>query len=275
MKQLAEYGLDDQIGLDYAKKYFQLKAENIDINADRYGRDIANKIDEAKCGYMYIRKISDIEVFEQGWCGVFGVGLSCVLNIGSAWYHTSLVKDIDWDKKIFHTQNSTYSFRLEEYDAQEILNYINNKNKNMLKVKVINTSNNPLPKYATAQSAGLDLRANIEEPVTLFPRERKLIPTGLHISLPEGYEAQIRPRSGLALKYGISLVNTPGTIDSDYTGDIGVIVINHGDQSFTINPGDRICQMVINKYEQIEWEETDSLKTTERGDGGFGHTGKI
>ena len=142
-----------------------------------------------------------------------------------------------------------------------------------MKIKITNNSKHELPKYATAGSAGMDLRANIDNPITLAPGERVLIPTGLHIALPVGYEAQIRPRSGLAIKYGITCLNTPGTIDSDYRGEIGVELINHGHEPFVINDGDRIDQMVIAKYEQAEWVVTEELDETERGDGGYGHTG--
>lgn len=143
-----------------------------------------------------------------------------------------------------------------------------------MKVKVINRSHHPLPAYATAASAGLDLRANLDGPVTLKPLERRLIPTGLYIALPQGYEAQIRPRSGLALKHGISLLNTPGTIDADYRGEIGVILVNVSDEPFEVRDGERIAQMVIARYEQVEWEPAESLDATERGAGGFGHTGR-
>ena len=143
----------------------------------------------------------------------------------------------------------------------------------MITVKVINNSNNPLPQYATIDSAGLDLRANISEPIVIKPLERKLIPTGLHISLPKGYEMQIRPRSGMAIKYGITCINTPGTIDSDYRGEIGVGLINLSNESFTVNPGDRISQGVLNKVEQINWVEVSTLDETERASGGYGHTG--
>ena len=143
----------------------------------------------------------------------------------------------------------------------------------MIIVKVINNSNNPLPQYATIDSAGLDLRANISEPIVIKPLERKLIPTGLHISLPKGYEMQIRPRSGMAIKHGITCINTPGTIDSDYRGDIGVGLINLSNESFTVNPGDRIAQGVLNKVEQINWVEVSTLDETERASGGYGHTG--
>lgn len=143
----------------------------------------------------------------------------------------------------------------------------------MVTVKVINNSNNPLPQYATIDSAGLDLRANISEPIVIKPLERKLIPTGLHISLPKGYEMQIRPRSGMAIKHGITCINTPGTIDSDYRGDIGVGLINLSNEPFTVNPGDRIAQGVLNKVEQINWVEVSTLDETERASGGYGHTG--
>ncbi len=143
-----------------------------------------------------------------------------------------------------------------------------------MKVKIVNKSNHPIPEYATPYSAGVDLRANIDIPVTLNPLERQLIPTGIFIELPVGYEAQIRPRSGLAIKHGISLVNSPGTIDSDYRGEIKVIMINLSNVPFVINAGERICQMVISRYVQVEWEESDTLEETERGVGGFGHTGK-
>ena len=143
----------------------------------------------------------------------------------------------------------------------------------MIKIKIVNKGNQPLPEYATPQSAGVDLRANINEPVELKPLSRALIPTGLHIALPEGYEAQIRPRSGLAIKKGITCLNTPGTIDADYRGDIGVILINLSAETFIVNPGERIAQMVINKFEQAEFELVEKLNETERGEGGFGHTG--
>jgi dUTP pyrophosphatase len=142
-----------------------------------------------------------------------------------------------------------------------------------MKVKVINKSKHALPEYETPHSAGLDLRANIDEPIILGSLERFLVSTGLFIELPVGYEAQIRPRSGLAIKYGISLVNSPGTIDADYRGEIKVIVINLSKDPFVINDGERICQMVIAKHERIEWESTEKLEDTIRGAGGFGHTG--
>lgn len=143
-----------------------------------------------------------------------------------------------------------------------------------MKVKIVNKSRHPLPEYSTGNSAGLDLMANIDKPVQLEPLERYLVPTGLFIELPPGYEAQIRPRSGLAIKNGISVLNTPGTIDADYRGEICVILINLSNEIFTINDGDRICQMIINKYEKIKWKLVDNLNKTIRGKGGFGHTGK-
>ena len=142
-----------------------------------------------------------------------------------------------------------------------------------MKVKIKNQSGNPLPAYSTDRSSGMDLRANLENPVKLKPLERLLISTGLYIELPKGYEAQIRPRSGLAIKKGITVLNTPGTIDSDYRGEIGIIVINLSNESVEILPGERICQMVIVKVEQIELEESDQLEETDRSSGGFGHTG--
>ena len=145
-----------------------------------------------------------------------------------------------------------------------------------MKVKVYSTSKHPLPQYATKQSAGLDLRANIDAPITINPRERVLVPTGLHIQLPEGFEARIQPRSGLALKKGITCLNSPGCVDADYRGDVGVILINHGTEPFTVNDGERIAQMIISKYEQAEWEPVSSiedLEVTERGEQGFGHSG--
>lgn len=143
----------------------------------------------------------------------------------------------------------------------------------MLKVKIINRSSNPLPRYQTPLSAGMDLCANLSEPVVLQPFERRLIPTGLFIELPAGYEAQIRPRSGLALKKGLTVLNTPGTIDADYRGEIGVILVNLSQEQVTIEHGERICQMVIARHEQAQLEEVSALTDTERGAGGFGHTG--
>ena len=142
-----------------------------------------------------------------------------------------------------------------------------------MKVQIINRGHHPLPQYATEQSAGLDLRANLDSPVELKPLERKLIPTGRYMALPKGYEAQVRPRSGLAIKKGITVLNSPGTIDADYRGEICVILINLSDQPFLINDGERIAQMVIARHEQAEWEQVDVLDETERGAGGFGHSG--
>ena len=143
-----------------------------------------------------------------------------------------------------------------------------------MKVKIVNQSGHKLPEYSTANSAGMDLRAKLDKPIILKSLERSLIPTGLFMELPEGYEAQIRPRSGLALKKGISIVNSPGTIDADYRGEIGIILINLSDTEFIVNDGERICQMVINKVETISWSEVGSLEDSERGEGGFGHTGR-
>ncbi len=143
----------------------------------------------------------------------------------------------------------------------------------MIKVKIVNKGNQALPEYATPQSAGMDLRANIDSPILIKSLDRKLIPTGLHIALPEGYEAQIRPRSGLALKKGITCLNTPGTIDSDYRGDVGVILVNLSHEDFVVQPGERIAQMVIGKFDQVAWDEVYDLDETERGEGGFGHSG--
>jgi dUTP pyrophosphatase len=140
-------------------------------------------------------------------------------------------------------------------------------------IKVVNRGHQPLPQYATPQSAGMDLRANLSEPVTLKPLERQLIPTGLHIALPAGYEAQVRPRSGLALKKGITVLNSPGTIDADYRGEIGVVLINLSQEPFVVNDGERIAQMVIARHEQGELTEVEVLDETERGEGGYGHTG--
>ncbi|MBQ1908799.1 MAG: dUTP diphosphatase [Bacteroidaceae bacterium] len=142
-----------------------------------------------------------------------------------------------------------------------------------MKVQVINRSHHALPQYATASSAGMDLRANLQEPIELWPMQRCLVPTGLFLSLPPGFEAQVRPRSGLALKRGITVLNTPGTIDADYRGEVGVILINLSQEPFTINDGERIAQMVIARHEQAVWEEVEVLDETERGAGGFGHSG--
>ena len=143
-----------------------------------------------------------------------------------------------------------------------------------MKVKIVNHSPYPCPAYATEQSAGMDLKAHLEAPVVLQPLQRMLIPTGLHIALPKGYEAQVRPRSGLAIKHGISVLNSPGTIDADYRGEVRVILVNLSDRPFEIVPGERIAQMVIARHEQVEWEQVEVLDETERGTGGFGSTGK-
>ena len=143
----------------------------------------------------------------------------------------------------------------------------------MAKIEIINRGHHELPTYATVLSAGMDLRANITEPIVLKPLERCLVPTGLYMALPEGYEAQVRPRSGLALKRGITVLNSPGTIDADYRGEVGVILVNLSNEDFVIEDGERIAQMVIARYEQVEWKSVEVLTDTERGAGGFGHTG--
>lgn len=143
-----------------------------------------------------------------------------------------------------------------------------------MKVQVINKSKHPLPQYATGLSAGMDLRANLDSSITLKPLQRCLVPTGIFMALPEGFEAQVRPRSGLAIKKGISVLNSPGTIDADYRGEVCVILVNLSSEDFVIEDGERIAQMVISRYEQAEWQEMDVLDETERGAGGFGHTGK-
>ncbi len=140
-------------------------------------------------------------------------------------------------------------------------------------IRIINRSKNNLPAYETAHAAGMDLRADLDGPVTLSPLERKLIPTGLHIELPEGFEAQIRPRSGLAFKHGIGIVNSPGTIDADYRGEIKVLLVNLSNEPFEVNTGDRIAQMIVARHEKVDWEEVDILNETSRGAGGYGHTG--
>lgn len=143
----------------------------------------------------------------------------------------------------------------------------------MVKIKVVNTGSQLLPAYATSQSAGMDLRANLDAPVTLHPLERRLIPTGLHIALPKGFEAQVRPRSGLALKHGITVLNSPGTIDADYRGELMVLLVNLSDADFIVNNGERIAQMVVARHEVVEWVPVGELDETERGEGGYGHTG--
>ncbi|MGI6231272.1 MAG: dUTP diphosphatase [Prevotella sp.] len=143
----------------------------------------------------------------------------------------------------------------------------------MIQIRVINKGHQPLPAYATEDSAGLDLRANITDSIVLHPLERRLIPTGLHIALPKGYEAQVRPRSGLALKHGITVINTPGTIDADYRGEVMVALVNLSNEDFTINDGERIAQMVIAQYTKVDFQLVEELDETERGEGGYGHTG--
>ena len=143
-----------------------------------------------------------------------------------------------------------------------------------MKVQVINKSKHPLPQYATGMSAGMDLRANLDAPIILKPLQRCLVPTGIFMALPEGFEAQVRPRSGLAIKKGVSVLNSPGTIDADYRGEVCVILVNLSTEDFVIEDGERIAQMVVARYDQAEWQEVDVLDETERGAGGFGHTGK-
>lgn len=143
-----------------------------------------------------------------------------------------------------------------------------------MKVRIVNGSRWPVPAYATVNSAGVDLKANIDEPIVLEPLQRAIVPTGLRIALPEGTEAQVRPRSGLAAKHGVTVLNSPGTIDADYRGEIGVILVNLSDKAFTVNPGERIAQMVVARYERVEWEEVEVLDSTDRGEGGFGSTGR-
>lgn len=167
---------------------------------------------------------------------------------------------------------SRFSFLIFNHYLCTSIN-VRNVSEKMITVKVVNRGHQQLPAYATPQSAGMDLRANLEEPVTLHPLERRLIPTGLHIALPEGCEAQVRPRSGLALKHGITVLNTPGTIDADYRGEVGVVLINLSQQDFVVNDGERIAQMVIARHEQGELVVVEELDETERGAGGYGHTG--
>jgi dUTP pyrophosphatase len=142
-----------------------------------------------------------------------------------------------------------------------------------MNIKIVNTSRHNVPEYKTISSAGMDVYANLDSPVSIKPLQRELIPTGLFIELPDGFEAQIRPRSGLCIKHGITVLNSPGTIDADYRGEIGIIVINLSDKEYTIHDGERLCQMVIARHERIEWKVVNKLNETERGDGGFGHTG--
>ena len=161
--------------------------------------------------------------------------------------------------------------------SEEMINFAHYFDKEtfrrMIKIKVVNRGHQQLPAYATPQSAGMDLRANLSEPITLRPMERRLIPTGLHIALPEGYEAQVRPRSGLALKHGLTVLNAPGTIDADYRGEVGVVLVNLSQEDFVVNDGERIAQMVIARHEQGDFVVVEQLDETERGEGGYGHTG--
>ncbi len=183
-------------------------------------------------------------------------------------------KDIRyWRRELFETMSS--AFNVSQYIVNPLKQkVINLKSNNMQEVKIINKSTNDLPAYATKDSAGMDLRANLESPITVKVGERVIVPTGLFIQLPEGHEAQIRPRSGLAAKHGITVLNTPGTIDADYRGEIKVILINLGQEDFVISHGERICQMVVAKYERVSFELVERLDDTVRGEGGFGHSGK-
>ena len=169
--------------------------------------------------------------------------------------------------------NAPFNFQHRSRAGRTENLYAIQKQLSEMNVKIVNNSSNPLPEYGTANSAGMDIRANLDEAVVLKPLERKLIPTGLFMELPEGYEAQIRPRSGLAIKKGISVLNTPGTIDADYRGEIGIILVNLSNETFVVEHGERICQMVIKKVEHITWNQVDTLQNSERGAGGFGHTG--
>jgi len=153
--------------------------------------------------------------------------------------------------------------------TETLNNWINRE----VEVKIVNKSKNLLPEYASKGAAGMDLRADLESPITLKPMERKMIPTGIFIQLPEGYEAQVRPRSGLAIKHGISVINTPGTIDEDYTGEVKVLLVNLSNEDFVVENKERIAQMIINKYDRCKWNQVEELTKTERGEGGFGHTG--
>ena len=182
------------------------------------------------------------------------------------------ILDIIQNKKpLFSLKTSIFALNIP-YCGQKAL-FLHSKNDKKMKVQIINKGRQPLPTYATPQSAGMDLRANIDEPIVLHPMERRLVPTGLYMALPVGYEAQIRPRSGLALKHGITVLNTPGTIDADYRGELMVLLINFSQEDFVIQEGERIAQMVIAKHEQAEFVEVETLDETERGTGGYGHTG--
>ena len=182
------------------------------------------------------------------------------------------ILDIIQNKKpLFSLKTSIFALKIP-YCGQKAL-FLHSKNDKKMKVQIINKGRQPLPTYATPQSAGIDFRANIDDPVVLHPMERRLVPTGLYMALPVGYEAQIRPRSGLALKHGITVLNTPGTIDADYRGELMVLLINFSQEDFVIQEGERIAQMVIAKHEQAEFVEVETLDETERGTGGYGHTG--
>lgn len=177
------------------------------------------------------------------------------------------------NKEVLYKFVSQLADKLTNKEINDITDYLISFKKDNIKIKIVNKSRNPIPEYATSLSAGIDLRASLKESISVDAFNSRLIPTGLYIELPEGYEAQVRPRSGLALKYQITVLNSPGTIDADYRGEIGVILMNHSDTPFIIEPGDRIAQLVFNKIEQAEFIEVEELSKTERGKGGFGHTG--
>lgn len=231
------------------------------------------EIAAAQCGGTFDGECHTPRQTSVGGCAVsFGLSTDCQRGEGKQeqdlMFHGDKGSDLFERKKHFGRFSS---FRFVKF----YLNcYLCAHNHEFMKISVVNKSHHDLPRYATAQSAGVDLRANLDAPVTLQPLSRSLIPTGLFIALPPGVEAQVRPRSGLALKHGVTVLNSPGTIDADYRGEICVILVNLSDEPFVINDGERIAQMVIARHEQAEWELTDSLDQTERGSGGFGHTGK-
>lgn len=224
--------------------------------------DVYQDLHTAKIGNISITQVSGNKVgfSYSGHTYAFGPNISLFIETDWDYYYTSVIQSINWQEGYFDTLNSRYKFKFEEDDMCVV-------------VDVINKSKNPLPEYATPASAGMDLRASLEEAVTLKPMERKVIPTDLYMAIPEGYECQIRPRSGLAAKHGITVLNTPGTVDADFRGNIGVILINLSNEDFVINPGDRIAQAVFNKFESITFREVEELSETARGEGGFGHSG--
>lgn len=227
------------------------EATNIyeDLHNAKVGNIVVTQVAGNKIGFTY-----------SGHTYAFGINISLFIETTFDYYYTSVIQSIDWENGYFDTINSRYKFKFEDDDMSVF-------------VDVINKSKNPLPEYATPASAGMDLRASLTEAVILKPMERKVIPTDLFMAIPEGYECQIRPRSGLAVKHGITVLNTPGTVDADFRGNIGVILINLSNADFTINPGDRIAQAVFNKFESITFNEVEELSKTVRGEGGFGHSG--